>query len=221
MKRHEDEFLIAARAAARAPQRVAPGRHQPAAQLLARAFADDPVMRWVFRNDARTPEAFDTYFDMALGQQCARHGRIYAAADGNAAAVWLPPEGLKELNLPLWRMLLMLPRWVRITGLDRMQRGTAMGDAMARHHPKTPPHWYLFFVGVHPDLRGRGLGASILEATLEPVDAAGLPAYLDNSNPRNTRLYERFGFKTICSYRPQPDAPEILGMWREPRPRQV
>jgi hypothetical protein len=56
----------------------------------------------------------------------------------------------------------------------------------------------------------------MLEATLKRADAAGMPAYLENSNPKNTKLYERAGFVTQKSIAP-PGAPPLLAMWREAR----
>jgi hypothetical protein len=35
----------------------------------------------------------------------------------------------------------------------------------------------------------------MLAATLEVVDRAHMPAYLESSNPKNIPLYQRFGFE--------------------------
>ncbi len=64
-------------------------------------------------------------------------------------------------------------------------------------------------------MRGKGLGSSILEATLKKVDEDRMPAFLDNSNPKNTRLYERHGFRVVTEYRARKDAPPVFGMWRD------
>ena len=68
-----------------------------------------------------------------------------------------------------------------------------MGDAMEKNHPHTP-HFYLAFIAVAPRLQGLGLGGTMLETTLRRADEAHMAAYLENSNPKNTRLYERSGF---------------------------
>ena len=115
----------------------------------------------------------------------------------------------------MWRMLTLLPTLLKISGFSRMGRAMAMGEALEKHHPPEPPHWYLFFLGVAPELRGKGVGSTMLEATLKRVDEDGTPAYLDNSNPRNTRLYERAGFRVVSEYRARKDAPPIWGMWRD------
>jgi ribosomal protein S18 acetylase RimI-like enzyme len=59
-----------------------------------------------------------------------------------------------------------------------------------------------------------GLGGAMMDACLNRIDAAHASAYLENSNPKNTRLYERSGFVTRKSISP-PGAPPLLAMWRE------
>ena len=73
------------------------------------------------------------------------------------------------------------------------------------------------FIAVAPEFQGTGLGSRLLKATLEQVDAAGLPAYVENSRARNTPFYARAGFVPQRNISP-PGAPPQLAMWREPRP---
>ena len=56
----------------------------------------------------------------------------------------------------------------------------------------------------------------MLEATVKRVDEIGVPAYLENSNPRNTKLYERAGFAARKDIAPA-GAPPLIAMWREKR----
>jgi GNAT superfamily N-acetyltransferase len=71
-------------------------------------------------------------------------------------------------------------------------------------------------VGVDPLRQGRGLGSAILQEGLRRCDADGLPAYLENSNPKNTGLYERLGFEAIGLIQPA-DFPPMQPMLRRPR----
>ncbi len=109
-----------------------------------------------------------------------------------------------------------MPLFVRLCGFPRLLRGSAMADAMEKNHPQGK-HFYLAFIAVAPRLQGLGLGGAMLEATVRRADAAGVPAYLENSNPKNTRLYERAGFVAGKNIAPK-GAPPLIGMWRE-RPR--
>jgi ribosomal protein S18 acetylase RimI-like enzyme len=86
---------------------------------------------------------------------------------------------------------------------------------MEKAHPREQ-HFYLFFMAVDPRFQGKGLGSAILEATLRHIDQAGMPAYLENSNPRNARLYERAGFVARNNISPK-GAPPLIPMWRTAR----
>jgi ribosomal protein S18 acetylase RimI-like enzyme len=215
MDAHEAAYT--ARLAAATPHKATRADIPALAALLTGAFADDPLFRWGFRAGAQAPRALRTYFDFSLKDQCAGHDEMHVAGEMQAAAVWLPPAGLAGLSLPAWRMALMLPTLLKIAGWSRLGRAAAMGEALEKHHPPEPPHWYLFFLGVAPDLRGKGVGSTLLESTLQRVDGEAMPAYLDNSNPKNTRLYERAGFRIVSEYRARKDAPPVWGMWRDAR----
>jgi ribosomal protein S18 acetylase RimI-like enzyme len=86
---------------------------------------------------------------------------------------------------------------------------------MVRYHPQEP-HWYLPMIGVEPARQGKGLGAALLRAALLRVDAEGLSAYLESTNPRNVPLYERHGFEVIGEIRVG-TCPPIVPMLRPAR----
>ena len=46
-------------------------------------------------------------------------------------------------------------------------------------------------------------------------DEAGMPAYLQASNPANVALYERHGFKVRGAFKAPREGPEVSTMWRE------
>ncbi|CAN5404095.1 hypothetical protein BH10ACT10_BH10ACT10_29130 [soil metagenome] len=67
-------------------------------------------------------------------------------------------------------------------------------------------------LGTDPSARGRGHGL-LLAADLREVDAAGLPAYVEASNPANVALYARHGFAVHGSFT-LPAGPEVVAVWR-------
>ncbi len=211
------EAVHQARLAAASPKRATAADLPQLIALMTSAFEDDPVMGWGFRGGSRHGEAVRRYMDYAIGEQSSRHDQMYLSVDAAAGIVWLPPSGIASLKAPKGSTLKLLPRMLRISGLRRLPRLVALGEAVERHHPPAPPHWYLYFLGVSPALRGKGLGSSILQATLAQVDDEGSAAYLDNSKEQNIRLYERHGFRIISEYRARKDAPPIWGMWRDGR----
>ena len=51
---------------------------------------------------------------------------------------------------------------------------------------------------------------------LATVDADGMPAYLESTNPRNVPLYERFGFRVTAEIQAG-SSPPMHAMWRPAR----
>jgi ribosomal protein S18 acetylase RimI-like enzyme len=134
------------------------------------------------------------------------------------AAAWLPP-GTPASPGGFFEQMRLVPLFVRLCGISRLMRGSAMAEAMEKHHPHEP-HWYLSFIAAEPRFQGMGLGSALLEANLAHIDESGLPAYLENSNPKNSRLYERGGFMVRKDIAPK-GAPQLLSMWRSPRAKPV
>ena len=61
-----------------------------------------------------------------------------------------------------------------------------MFEQMGRYHPRQP-HWFLPFIGVDPFHQGKGYGAALIQHALIPCDGDHTLAYLESSNPKNTR----------------------------------
>jgi GNAT superfamily N-acetyltransferase len=86
---------------------------------------------------------------------------------------------------------------------------------MDEWHPKEP-HWYLPILAVEPLAQGKGLGSALMRHALEVADDAGVPAYLESSNPRNIPLYLRHGFEVLGEIQIGA-GPRVTPMFRHPR----
>jgi ribosomal protein S18 acetylase RimI-like enzyme len=200
-------------AALRAPiRRVTPHDVPRVARLFAAVFARDPLFDWLVRPGKKRQGALQEFFGWILDSRTIPHGETWMTADGFAAAAWVPPYA-QTAPASLGDDLRMLPVLLRLTGLARLPRGAAIAAAMKDAHPKEP-YFYLAFIGVAPRRQGRGLGTALLAETLARADAAGTSAYLENSNPRNLKLYERAGFSVTREIRARSDAPPVFAMWR-------
>lgn len=179
---------------------------EAAAGILAAAFAADPVMSWTFGGN----RAFRTVFLELVRGVYLKHGFGHIA-EGSAATLWLP-AGV-PLRLPKLNELRIAASAVLHGGLGAVSRALNISDVLEKHHPKAP-HYYLFAVGVTPEAQGKGLGGAILREGLKRADEAGAMAYLENSNPKNTLLYERLGFRVTAPLPLPKDAPPLLSMLR-------
>jgi GNAT superfamily N-acetyltransferase len=134
-----------------------------------------------------------------------------------AASVWIPPDGSEITEEEEARVEPMLNELVGPRAVD-------VGELLERFdasHPKDRPHYYLGLLGIRPDHRGRGLGMGLLAENLAVIDAEGIPAYLESSNPDNNQRYERLGFEQVGEFTTPDGTRTVATMWREPRPRGV
>jgi ribosomal protein S18 acetylase RimI-like enzyme len=203
----EDRHVLLAGASQ--PRRANDSDTAQLSRLLAAAFLADPVFDWIARPGRRRAEVLEAFFFWLLRTRAIPFGEVWLSE--GVAAVWIPPDAPASPG-GFFDQLRLLPLFLRLCGLPRFLRGSAMGDAMEKNHPHEA-HFYLAFVAVAPRLQGMGLGGAMLEANLKRIDAQGAAAYLENSNPKNARLYERFGFVAARNIAPA-GAPPMIAMWR-------
>lgn len=98
------------------------------------------------------------------------------------------------------------------------ERVETIARLMAEGHPAGRAHEYLWMIAVAPARQGEGLGAALIRHVLERCDREGLPAYLEASSERSTKLYERLGYSFTDNTIDLPDGPRMFPMWREPKP---
>ena len=180
------------------------------AQMLARAFYDDPVFGWFFPAEGSRHQRLRRFFVTELHHESLRHGAVeVACVDGRVAgaAVWLPP------GTPLGTEGSALPGYLRAFS-RRLAVVWRYQSVAVSAHPRKEPHWYLAFIGVDPVRQGCGVGAALLRSRLQRCDQVGLPAYLESSKLENVPLYQHFGFHVAATLGLPEGAPVVNTMWR-------
>jgi ribosomal protein S18 acetylase RimI-like enzyme len=186
---------------------VAEDEQDRAMSVQTMAFSRDPIMRWLY------PEADDYLrhfpsFARAFGGGAFAHSTAHVAGDFGGAGLWLPPGA--EVDGEAVGAVLS-----DTIEADRIGSVFEVLEEMGRHHIEEP-HWYLAMIGVDPSHQGKGLGSSMLSFALSKCDEAGLPAYLESSNPANVPLYERHGFRVVGTIQVG-DVPPVFPMLRDAR----
>lgn len=187
-----------------------PADREAVAAVLARAFAVDPLMTWVFDRVGRRPEAsrrfFAWYFDRLVGQDiCSVESSLRGAALWALPGQWAPTPW-QQAQIAL-RMAPAVRRPVRVL------RG--IGQVEQAH--LSEPHLYLAVLGADPSAQGQGVGSALLRSGLELADEERWPAYLETATERNVALYGRFGFVVTRRLQMPGGGPPVWLMRRAPQ----
>jgi GNAT superfamily N-acetyltransferase len=186
--------------------------HEAAAEALALAFADDPAWAHLLPDDSTRAERLLTFFNTEIAHLAPDHRQVWITEDGGGTALWGRPGGWR---VPLWQTLSQVGPMAAVFG-RRLPLAIWTQLRLERHHPRSPDHWYLHYLGVEPRRQGRGFGTALLSPVLALCDEEGTPAHLEASTDRNRVLYERNGFTLTRTFDMPAGGPPIREMWREP-----
>ncbi len=176
------------------------------AELLARAFRDNPMNRAVLRRGPSARVRANRLGAQLLLDRARVAGHVLVGGAGDASShapkgaligfepVRPPPErpSLRQLGLLLRQGLGATLRWSRVQG------------ELAAIRPDDP-HWTLAMVGVEPEAQGGGLGGELVGRWLEGIAADPGPAWVETDRSELVPFYRRFGFEPAAHR-------EILGV---------
>lgn len=166
-----------------------------AAEVLARAFRDNPLNRAVIRGGPERRLRANLHGMRALLPVARVHGEVWALRDegGVRAALVAVPPHMHPLPPPPWPARL---RCLLGQGLGVAMRWAAVFEQLEGEHP-AEPHWYVGTVGVDPPAQGRGAGSALLHGWIGRLDTEPAPVWLETDRPENVAFYERVGFE-VC-----------------------
>ena len=192
------------------PRVASPQERDVVVAILVSAFYEDPTWSWAFPDPSLRAEQhrrlWALFVDGAL-----RYPWVWLTSGNTATSVWIPPNGT---DLSQGQEAALEPTIVDMLGVDASAVIQAF-ELFDRAHPRELPHFYLSLLATGAAHRGRGYGLSLLAENLRLIDEAGMPAYLEASNPANVALYARHGFEIRGSFKLPGDGPEVVTMWRD------
>lgn len=181
-------------------------------ETISLAFHDDPTWSWAFPDASRRQEQYAVFWRlMVLG--ALRYPWVLMTEGCEAASVWIPPGGTELAEEDDERFGAVVEELVGAHAPSVIE----LCDRFDAAHPPEPPHYYLSLLGTHPAHAGRGIGMALLANNISRIDAEGMPAYLESSNPGNNHRYARLGFEVTGEFFPPGSDVPITTMWREAR----
>jgi GNAT superfamily N-acetyltransferase len=182
----------------------------PLAAVLARAFASDPLMHWIFPNEPNRQLSAVRFFELMLDLDL-RRGTAFTTEDRAGTALWHAPHTSSDTSPGVLHGLWTAARFLALLRGDAWRVGRGLG-ALAPLHP-SQPHWYLSYIGIDPQRQGCGIGSALLQPALKQCDAEGVPAYLVTAT--GAPFYEKHGFCTVGEHRIA-NGPLLWRMLRQP-----
>ncbi len=165
--------------------------------LLARAFYDDPLMRYIMAGlttEVAYQEALLELMDYSLSIREVFDWPVLGLwDDGTLSAI--AALSLKEETPPSEILTLRRKALLERLGESGATRLERYGEIAEGQRPNAP-HIYLGVLGVDPTAQRRGFGKLMLEEVQAFSDASpeSLGVYLDTENPENVAFYEHCGY---------------------------
>jgi ribosomal protein S18 acetylase RimI-like enzyme len=169
-----------------------------AAHVLSRAFAADPLMRYLFAERGRDYRSclraiFQYQCALQLELQWPLLGIIPRTRIAGVVGIGLPeqpawPKSVTELQSALTNQ--MGPQAV-----ERLDRYAARTNG---HFPNEPL-FYVRMIGVRPESQGQGYARLLLEAVHRRSEAhpKSTGVALDTENAANVEIYKRMGYQVV------------------------
>lgn len=173
------------------------GRLPEAVALLARAFASDPLMRYLLGEQGRYGERLRAVFryqcELQLLMSWPLLGLIPRTRLAGVVGVALPEQpdeltGLARLEAELAAAL----------GKPAQQRLDRYAERTSAHFP-AEPLLYVRMIGVRPESQGRGYARLLLDEVQRRSAAhpRSTGVALDTENAENVEIYKRLGYQVV------------------------
>jgi hypothetical protein len=124
--------------------------------ILSKSFDDNKSVNYVVKQDQSRVDRIRKLMDYSFNV-CSEFGEVWISDDQQACALILYPDKKRtSFRAMLWDLKLALS----VIGLDRVSAVMKREALIKSNHPKEQ-FAYLWFIGVNPQLQGKGVGSNV------------------------------------------------------------
>lgn len=157
--------------------------------ILTESFKNNRSVNYIAGSPKNNEDRIRALMDYSF-EVCKRFGDVYLSDDRDAAALVLYPER-KKTNLS--SMMLDVKLVLNCIGIANIGKALKRESSIKKLQPQVPMY-YLWFIGVHPDKQGQGIGSQLMNELILESRKMKRPVYLETSTLTNIPWYKKFGF---------------------------
>lgn len=177
--------------------RLTKAQLKQAAQMVARAFQDDPLYICLLPDAEERKKILPYFYQFGIRFRVL-YGEIYATSQKLEGIVaWIRSEKIEKT---LWKNLragwFSFSRKVDKEFISRRQSIAKFSDMKHKLHAPFR-HWYLSPIAIDSNHQGKGYASILMKPMLDRIDQELLPCYLEAYNEKNIPIYEHYGFKLL------------------------
>jgi ribosomal protein S18 acetylase RimI-like enzyme len=167
------------------------------ADVLSRAFYDDPYYLWIMPNDKRRMAQLHWWMRILL-RYTLLYGSIHHTEDHKGIAMWVGPDEPVLNDVKILSMgLVMYPFKI---GIRNFLRVLDISGQWSKEHKKlSKRHYYLMVIGVEPEFQGKGIGSRLMQVGLDRADDEELECYLETVTEEDVEFYKKHDFDIILN----------------------
>lgn len=160
-------------------------------EILTESFKENKSTNYVLKHKNLLPELFE----YSIGKGFL-FGDIWINDSENACAILIDPKK-KKFNLKsTWLDLKLV---LKVIGFRRVKKVLKKETITEQTLPKDLDYIHLWFLGVSPNVQGKGIGTELLKAVIEHYRKSKKGMCLETSTLKNLPFYEREGFKVYST----------------------
>ena len=179
-----------------AAERLAERDFRDVVDVLADAFSDYPVMRFVLGETGNTAPRLTELIGLFVFRRIQLGGPMFGVRDRTGALVGAAVMTLPLEPEPSAEVLQRRDEVWNALGHDCRERHDTYGAA-AKTVLYAEPHHHLNMIGIRHAHHGRGLARPLMESAIRLAanDCRSAGLTLTTETPANVRLYQHFGFE--------------------------
>ncbi len=180
-----------------APVRLDESQFEAAANVLDRAFIDDPPLVYAVPDRRRRAPIVRAFFGSLL-RYTLGHGEVWTTpgtVDGLVCWLLSPNSAASDEDVAAAGM----DDAFAMCAPDEAKRLAQVFAFVEAIHARVAdrPHHYLFIIGVDEGKQGVGIGSAVLQPVLQRADREGMLCIVETMNAQNVPFYERNGFVVV------------------------